>query len=196
MDTKAKDKDFMQAYRASDAEGRLKIMMDNYCIFPKLIRKMEKKIQYRIKYEKDYLRSSHRGELGVRVQTSKMSDPTFEEAATNIMIETALKIGKDEDGLLNGIENAAEYEADMKILSVMRMDYELLEEIIEDLADDDSKWLKEYLSGEKLLKEIAAELGKSYIAMKKRVAKVKEEIREDMLDCLEMSCGEGCKNVG
>ena len=165
MDTKAKDKDFMQAYRSSDAEGRLKIMMDNYCVFPKLIRKMEKKMQYRIKYEKDYLRSSYRGELGVRVQTSKMSDPTFEEAATNIMIETALKIGKDEDGLLNGIENAAEYEADMKILSVMRMDYELLEEIIEDLADDDSKWLKEYLSGEKLLKEIAAELGKSYIAM-------------------------------
>ena len=76
------------------------------------------------------------------------------------------------------------------------MDYELLEEIIEDLADGDSKWLKEYLSGEKLLKEIAAELGKSYIAIKKRVAKVREEIREDMIDCLEMSCEEGYRNVG
>ena len=195
MDTKAKDKDFMQAYRSSDAEGRLKIMMDNYHVFPKIIRKMEKKTQYRIKCEKDYLRSSHRGELGVRVQTSKMSDPTFEEASTNIMIETALKIGKDEDGLLKGIENAAEYEEDIQILSVMRMDYELLEEIIDDLEDDDSKWVKEYLNGEKLLKEIAAELGKTYIAMKKRVAKVKEEIRADMLECLEMNCGEGSRHV-
>ncbi len=35
------------------------------------------------------------GELGVRVQTSNVSDPTFEEAATNIMIDKALETGEN-----------------------------------------------------------------------------------------------------
>ena len=43
MDIKVKNKDLMQEYRISDAEGRFNIMMDNYCIFPKIIRKMERR---------------------------------------------------------------------------------------------------------------------------------------------------------
>ena len=191
MDIKVKNKDLMQEYRISDAEGRFNIMMDNYCIFPKIIRKMEKKTQYRIKCEKEYARSKHRGELGVRVQTSKLSDPTFEEAATNIMIEQALKTGEDEGGILNGIENAAEYEADIRMISIMRMDFELLSEIVEDMDTDDNNWLKDYLEGKKLLKEIATEQERTYDAMKKRVMKMKVLIRDEILECLEMNCEGG-----
>lgn len=191
MDIKVKNKDLMQEYRISDAEGRFNIMMDNYCIFPKIIRKMEKKTQYRIKCEKEYARSKHRGELGVRVQTSKLSDPTFEEAATNIMIEEALKTGEDEGGILNGIENAAEYEADIRMISIMRMDFELLAEIVEDMDTDDNNWLKDYLEGKKLLKEIATEQERTYDAMKKRVMKMKVLIRDEILECLEMNCEGG-----
>ena len=191
MDIKVKNKDLMQEYRISDAEGRFNIMMDNYCIFPKIIRKMEKKTQYRIKCEKEYARSKHRGELGVRVQTSKLSDPTFEEAATNIMIEQALKTGEDEGGILNGIENAAEYEADIRMISIMRMDFELLSEIVEDMDTGDNNWLKDYLEGKKLLKEIATEQERTYDAMKKRVMKMKVLIRDEILECLEMNCEGG-----
>ena len=166
-------------------------MMDNYCIFPKIIRKMEKKTQYRIKCEKEYARSKHRGELGVRVQTSNLSDPTFEEAATNIMIEEALKTGEAEGGILNGIENAAEYEADIRMISIMRMDFELLSEIVEDMDTDDNNWLKDYLEGKKLLKEIATEQERTYDAMKKRVMKMKVLIRDEILECLEMNCEGG-----
>lgn len=191
MDIKVKNKDLMQEYRISDAEGRFNIMMDNYCIFPKIIRKMEKKTQYRIKCEKEYARSKHRGELGVRVQTSNLSDPTFEEAATNIMIEEALKTGEAEGGILNGIENAAEYEADIRMISIMRMDFELLSEIVEDMDTDDNNWLKDYLEGKKLLKEIATEQERTYDAMKKRVMKMKVLIRDEILECLEMNCEGG-----
>lgn len=191
MDIKVKNKDLMQEYRISDAEGRFNIMMDNYCIFPKIIRKMEKKTQYRIKCEKEYARSKHRGELGVRVQTSNLSDPTFEEAATNIMIEEALKTGEAEGGILNGIENAAEYEADIRTISIMRMDFELLSEIVEDMDTDDNNWLKDYLEGKKLLKEIATEQERTYDAMKKRVMKMKVLIRDEILECLEMNCEGG-----
>ena len=124
MRINGEETDILRSYRSNDAEGRLSIMLNNYAVFPKIIRKAEKKIQYKIKSEKEYLRSHARGELGVRVQTSGTSDPTFNEASTNIMIEDAFKTGEVDKGLLKGIKDASVYEEDIRLVSVMRMDFE------------------------------------------------------------------------
>jgi len=113
MRINGEETDILRSYRSNDAEGRLSIMLNNYAVFPKIIRKAEKKIQYKIKSEKEYLRSHARGELGVRVQTSGTSAPTFNEASTNIMIEDAFKTGKVDKGLLNGIKDASLYEKEI-----------------------------------------------------------------------------------
>lgn len=46
METKANDRDLIGSYRTADPQGRLEIVFANYHIFPKVIRKMEKKTQY------------------------------------------------------------------------------------------------------------------------------------------------------
>ena len=166
-------------------------MLNNYAVFPKIIRKAEKKIQYKIKSEKEYLRSHARGELGVRVQTSGTSDPTFNEAATNIMIEDAFKTGEVDKGLIKGIKDASLYEDEIRLVSIMRMDFELLEEIIEDLDESDSKIMKQYLLEGRLFKEIADDEGRTYEAIKKRMERIRAEIREEILECLEMNCRGG-----
>ena len=191
MDIKAKEKDYLTAYRSLNAEERLNLMINNYSTFPKIIRKMEVKTRYRIKSEKEYMRSHLRGELGVRVQSSKLSDPTFEEASTNIMLDKAMETGEAEGGLLNGIENAERYEADIRIISIMRMDYELLSEIVEDLDEDESCWMKDFLTKRKLLKEIASERGLSYETIKRRAYELRNDIREEIIECLEMNCRGG-----
>ena len=191
MDSKAKEKDMMKTYRSSGAEERLNLMIDNYNNFPKIIRKMEVKTKYRIKCEKEYARSHSRGELGVRVQNSNISDPTFEEASTNVMIEKSFETGEAEGGILNGIENAERYEADIRIINIMRMDFELLSEIVEDLDDDEGCWMKEFLTKQKMLKEIACERGMSYDTLKRRVYKLRCDIREEIIECLEMNCRGG-----
>ena len=191
MDIKAKEKDYLTAYRSLNAEGRLDLMINNYSTFPKIIRKMEVKTRYRIKSEKEYMRSHLRGELGVRVQSSRLSDPTFEEASTNIMLDKAMETGEAEGGLLNGIENAERYEADIRIISIMRMDYELLSEIVEDLDEDESCWMKDFLTKRKLLKEIASERGLSYETIKRRAYELRNDIREEIIECLEMNCRGG-----
>ena len=191
MDIKAKEKDYLAAYRSLNAEGRLNLMINNYSTFPKIIRKMEVKTRYRIKSEKEYMRSHLRGELGVRVQSSRLSDPTFEEASTNIMLDKAMETGEAEGGLLNGIENAERYEADIRIISIMRMDYELLSEIVEDLDEDESCWMKDFLTKRKLLKEIASERGLSYETIKRRAYELRNDIREEIIECLEMNCRGG-----
>ena len=113
--------DILQEYRNVDADGRLNIMLSNYHIFPKLVRKLENMTHYKIKCEKEYLRSRVRNELGVRVQTSKISNPTQDEAEINTMIEEAFKTGKIDGSILKGISNAGKYEADILTIRIMKM---------------------------------------------------------------------------
>ncbi|MCR5128207.1 MAG: hypothetical protein K6B69_08890 [Lachnospiraceae bacterium] len=118
-------------------------------------------------------------------------NPTFEEASTNVMIEKSFETGEAEGGILNGIENAERYEADIRIINIMRMDFELLSEIIEDLDDDEGCWMKGFLKKQKMLKEIACERGMSYDTLKRRVYKLRCDIREEIIECLEMNCRGG-----
>lgn len=191
MRINGEETDILRSYRSMDAEGRLSIMLGNYAVFPKIIRKAEKKIQYKIKLEQEYLRSHSRDELGVRVQKSGTSDPTFNEAASNIIIENALKTGEIDKGLLKGIKDASVYEEEIRTISNMRMDFELLEYIIENLEESDSKIIKQHLVEGRLFKEIADDEGRTYEAIKKRIERIRTEIREEILECLEMNCRGG-----
>ena len=107
------------------------------------------------------------------------------------MIDKSFETGKAEGGILIGIEDAERYEADIRIIKIMRMDFELLTEIIEDLDDGDGCWMKEFLTKQKMLKEIACERGMSYDTLKRRVYKLRCDIREEIIECLEMNCRGG-----
>lgn len=107
------------------------------------------------------------------------------------MIEDAFKTGKVDKGLLKGIKDASIYEEEIQLVSLMRMDFELLEEIIEDLDESDSKIMKQYLLEGRLFKEIADDEGRTYEAIKKRMERIRAEIREEILECLEMNCRGG-----
>lgn len=64
-------------------------MMSNYAIFTKLIHRAETKTTYKIKSEKEFLRSHSIDELGISVQTSTRSDSTADEAIANVSLEEA-----------------------------------------------------------------------------------------------------------
>lgn len=188
MTTKAERNDILSDYKVANPEERLEIMFENYHIFPKVIRKMEKRTQYKIKAEKEYQRSQAREELGVRVQTSTLSNPTEAEVVAKITLEEAFATGVIDPSILRGIDNAAEYEADIRIISVMRDDYELVTECVEDLEDEDSKLLKAALVQRKFFKELACEFNLSYDTVKRRISFLKDLIKDDVIDCIEMNC--------
>ena len=183
----AETREFKDIYREADAEERFTLMMDNYNAFPKIIRKMERKTKYRIVTEHERMRSAHRDELGVRIQTSGLSDPTAAEAEADMLLDEAFKTGKIDISICRGLENGEVYRADILIISRMKRDFELLVGIIEDLDDEDnSQCIKEYLEKQKLMKELADDRGRSYEAIKKRIEKIRADIRKEMLGCLEM----------
>lgn len=188
MRTGASEKDILSSYKTADPNGRLEIVFDNYHIFPKVIRKMEKKTQYKIKAEREYMRSHSKGELGVRVQTSNLSDVTADEAIANVTIEEAFVTGVLDPGILKGVDNASSYEADIRIISIMKDDYELIEECVEDLEESDSQLMKGFLIQRKYIKELACEFNLSYDTVKRRIKSLKDLIRDDVIECMEMNC--------
>ena len=189
MDVKAKD--FIKEYRRSDADGRLDLMLNNYGVFPQLVRMLERRIKYKIKTERERLVSKARGELGVRIQKSDISKPTEEEAVANVTMDEAFETGVIDPSILKGIESSDEYAEDIRIISIMKMDFELLSDSIDALGAEDSEWIKEYFNKEKLLKEIALDQDKSYDAMKKRLVRLRMDLRDAVIDCLEMNCTGG-----
>ena len=188
MEARANDINILENYKVANPEERFEIMFAHYSFFPKVIRKLEKKTQFKIKAEREYLSSHNRGVLGVRVQTSNISSPTEDEAIANIEIEEAFKTGEIDSSLLKGIDNATQYEEDIRITRLMRMDYELLEEMIEDLEDEETKIIKEYLVNKRFLNEIAVEFGMSYETVKRKIRIIKEDLLEEIIECLEMNC--------
>ena len=188
MAVKTNDNAFLQNYSEADPEGRLRIMMGNYAVFPKLIRRAEKKVFYKITVERAYMKSHNSVELGIRVQTSWLPDPTADEALDRVTLEDAIRTGKYDHSLVRGLDNADEYAAAIRTINAMRMDYDLLSEIIEDLREKDSRVIKQYLVEGKLFKEIADSEGRTYDAIKKRIEKIRAEIRDQIIDCLEMNC--------
>lgn len=124
------------------------------------------------------------------VQTSSISSPTEDEAIDNVMLEEAFKTGEVSNGQLKGVDNAEKYERQIRIISIMKMDYELLEEMVEDLEELDCQILKASLVKNMYIKEIAAETGMSYDFTKRRLKALREEISLEVIDCIEMNCEE------
>lgn len=115
MEARANDINILENYKVANPEERFEIMFAHYSFFPKVIRKLEKKTQFKIKAEREYMRSHNRGELGVRVQNSNISSPTEDEAIANIEIEEAFKTGEIDSSLLKGIDNATQYEENTQL---------------------------------------------------------------------------------
>ena len=180
-----RSKDLIQNYKRASPEDRVNMMMDNYKGFPGLIKKAESKTRYLIKSEREYRRSHSRGELGVRVNTSNLSDPTYEEAKLNILIEQSFETGNIEKGIIDGLEGETEYAEDIYIISVMRYDFKLLNELIEGSDEEDIRIMKRYLVDKKVYREIAEEENCSYDSVRRIVIRAIDEIKAEMIESLE-----------
>lgn len=185
---KARDTDILATYKSAGPEERFEIMFENYAFFPKVIKKIQKKTEYKIKSDREYYRSHNRGELGVRVQTSNISSPTEEEAIANIQLEEAFKTGRVDAGLLKGFEDAQIYEEDIHFISLMRMDYELMVDCVENLDDDENQLITEYLCKKKYLKELAVDMEMSYANVKIKVKEIKDALMDEVTELLVMNC--------
>jgi len=189
MGNKYKNANIIKIYKEADPEGRFQIMMRNYHIFPRELNKAESKIRFRIKAELECERQKVSEGLGVRVQTSSMGDRTASEAIANVLLEEAFKTGNIDHSILKGISEAAEIEEEIHMIRIMRMDFELLEGLLKNLSELDARIMVKHFSEKKFCKEIAGEEDKEPEAVKKRIYRLKQSLKEEIIEYLEMNYG-------
>ncbi len=184
-----KDKtDFLSLYRQADADGRFDLMMANFTKFPGIIKNAEVKTMYRIRSEREYLRSRSRDELGVRVQGSGMADTTSEEAMDIATIKESFITGRLPKAMLKGVEGAEDYLEDIRTISLMHMDYELLQGIVATLEENEAKLFRMHVVEGQFFKEIGDEDGRNMETVRKRMQKLRNRLRDDMVELLEINC--------
>ena len=135
----------------------------------------------------EYARGQRRGETGVRVNTSSKSDPTCAEAMTDFSLDEAFETGTIRLSVLNEIENGSKYEVDIKTISVLKNDYELLSLIVENLGEADCKLLHLRFVERKTFSVIGEEVELHEDTVRRKLKNLMDEIDAEILDSFELS---------
>ncbi len=187
MANELKTINILKIYKEANPEERFRIMMHNFVDFPREVNKAEQKIVFKIKSEQEWARQSVKEGIGVRVQTSNKSDPTADEAIANALIDEAFETGVIDKSVLKGIAGASEIEEEIRMVRIMRMDYELLEGLMNNLSENDSRIMIKHFVEKKYFKDIAYEEKRNYDAVKKRIRTLSQDLKEEIIEYLAMN---------
>ena len=164
-------------YNAASITKRVELILDNYAIFDSIIDGYESDLIIDIIDERSFLRKQEIGDTGIRVQTSNISDITFNLAAEHDEVSKAVK-GYDYFTALKGIKNAVPYIRTMEILKQMRVDYETVSTRIKFLQPQEYQLYSTYLRKNKTSDILADEFGMSYEAYKSRIYRCRSIVKQ------------------
>ena len=171
-------------YATSDIKRRIDIILENYPNFLEIMDGYEESLKFLIINERKAARRRNMGELGVRVQTSGISDKTANEAIERVMLSEAIESG-NMDKELKDIECPEEYRREAGIINEMRDDYMLLKAQIKTLPWCEFRVMDSYLNGEHDLVKLSEELNTSYEGVKSRLKRGRNRIRKTTAVYLE-----------
>lgn len=178
----ATEASIMKRYEIADLPERVDIMLQNYSSFEAQLEVEFTGLEYRIKEERAYRKRASKGDLGVRVQTSHISDPTFEAAAENLLVEAALKKKDFEDSLFDCVEDREEIKREVYTLELMKMDFGVLCKQLKVLKKVDRKILLDLYEEELEIQEIADAEGIDYESVRTRTKRAKGRLQVKMLE--------------
>ena len=139
---------FQEEYFKADSKGKIDRIRSNYVSFLRRLRSIEDGIRIDIKVDQDYKRRTEKGDIGIRVQTSGVSDPTCRDAIRNVELERAFK----ENDLESELEKTCDpnrFRKQLQMLDLMKEDYNLVKTIIGSLALRDEEILNDYFDYQK-----------------------------------------------
>jgi len=177
---------FLKRYRDAEPESRIEIILENYAVFPGKINIIEAEMKFNIISEQEFLRSHRRGETGIRVNNSELSNPTERAAFNNMELDDAFKEGTL-DSILKGIDNASEYEEDYRTLGVMKREFLLLKTFMKNIDEEDSEIVLMRLEENKSFNEIAIAIDLHKDTVRRRYNQIRLDINNELVACLELS---------
>ena len=175
-------KSIVETYRKAPAAKRIDIIIDNYSIFDQMIEGEEECIYIKIRREQEELRR-RTDDLGVRVQTSNISDITGNTATANADVSRAIHIG-DWRLAAKGTKHYTEYRKAIETLQLMRDDYDIVKGQLKGIKDEEHLFQK-YLNGEMKYEDLADDMKLSCDALRARIYRFRTTLKQKALFHME-----------
>ena len=163
----------VEAYADASIEKKIKFILENYSGFEKMLEGYEQCLTIQIRTEREFNRRKNQADLGIRVQTSGLSDTTARIAIENVAIEEAIKKGDIED-VVKGTEEADKHRREIFTLLNMKEDFVLVSSQILLLCGDEHELFRKYLEGRESITDMADARGISYNCVQKRINRSKK----------------------
>ena len=180
----------IEIYARADAAGKVDIICKNYSNFIGIVDGYTEGLRYMIESEKAYNRKKNHGDLGVRVQTLGIhSDITADTAISNIITRDAIIACDFSGDVLEGIDRQEEFKQEAFTLRTMRLDYELFNQQLGILGEEESEVFQQFIRGEKDLQAIAEDKGIVYESAQQRIHIAKRKIKVQMVGFLDGNIG-------
>ena len=176
----------IKIYADADSAEKVDIICRYYPNFMGIVNGHTEGLRYMIENEKSYNRKASHGELGIRVQSlGHHSDMTGDCAVNNVITREAIITCEFSGGILDGVDRSDEFQKEAFILKDMRKDYELFNMQLGILSNDEHKFFRCYLNGERNLSDLADEAGIQYESMCQKLRRVKKKIKIQMIGFLD-----------
>ncbi|MBP3196414.1 MAG: sigma-70 family RNA polymerase sigma factor, partial [Butyrivibrio sp.] len=174
-----------QRYASADAAGRVGLIYSNFATFLGTVDSRTDGLVYLIENEKALSRRKANGNLGVRVQTSTISDITGNTATGNVMTRDALVECDFSGGVLDGTERGDLFIKEAYLLQDMRRDYKLFVTQLYNLEEREREMLVCFMKRNKSLSQLADELSIEESSVRKRLSRSRKKLWGQMIDYME-----------
>lgn len=129
-------KSIVETYSKKPVSKRVDIIINNFSIFEDIIKSEEECLYVKIRREQEECLAEQRTDLGVRVQTSRISDSTGDTATANADVRSGIENG-DWRLATKGTKNYGKYKNAIETLQLMRDDYTIVRGKLKGIRDDD-----------------------------------------------------------
>ena len=175
----------VEQYADSDIGERIDILIKYYPNFIRLVEGFERSLGFIIKQEKEMKRRSEIGDLGVRVQTSHLSDPTAREAIDNMMIEQAIREGDLSEVIAELDEEVRRtHEVEIRTIRDMKEDYSIFQSSFFYLQPDEAEIYEKYLTRRGNADTLSYELDLKWDTLRSKVCRYKKVVVEQTANIL------------
>lgn len=170
-------------YMEGNPHDRFKLIYVHYDRFLNMVESFELGVFHTILCEKEY-NNQNRDDLGVKVQTSNLSDITAEEAIEHVMIRDAIKACDFSGDLLKGTDDAEKHKVEIRAIKMMRREYEIFNSNLESLPEAEYRITHKYISKACKLQQIAIDEDKAYQTIKNVLFSTRKTLEEDVVPFL------------
>ena len=167
----------VDSYGQSNPHERFMLIYKNYEVFLKLIESYEIGLFNRILYEREYNLRAKKGEdIGIRIMTNSLSDPTARQAIENVLIREAIEEANDSGNILKDTDDPQKHRRDILTLQMMRREYEVFDTNLKALPGNEFRITYRYLHEGCKLGQIALDEDKAYQTILNIVSKTRKKL--------------------